>query len=128
MINSVTSTTSDITEKSVSGDGQDWHFYRSHIFFCQNQRPDGHPRGCCEAKGATKLRNYMKVRVKELGLPQTRVNTAGCLDRCELGPVMVIYPEGTWYRYETQDDIEEILQSHLIDGRIVDRLRIGPRE
>ncbi|WP_339780464.1 (2Fe-2S) ferredoxin domain-containing protein [uncultured Thalassospira sp.] len=102
------------------------HFYQSHIFVCQNERPEGHPRGCCQAAGATRLRNYMKVRVKELGLPETRVNTAGCLDRCELGPVMVIYPQGTWYRYENQDDIEEILQTHLIEGRVVDRLQLQP--
>ncbi|WP_349595064.1 hypothetical protein [Thalassospira sp. NFXS8] len=68
----------------------------------------------------------MKVRVKELGLPETRVNTAGCLDRCELGPVMVIYPQGTWYHYENQDDIEEILQTHLIEGRVVERLQLQP--
>ncbi|WP_309471276.1 hypothetical protein [Thalassospira profundimaris] len=72
------------------------------------------------------MRNYMKVRVKELGLPATRINTAGCLDRCELGPVMVIYPQGTWYRYESQDDIEEILQTHLIEGKIVERLQLQP--
>ena len=68
----------------------------------------------------------MKVRAKELGLPMTRINTAGCLDRCELGPVMVVYPEGTWYRYETTEDIEAILTGHLIGGQVVERLRISP--
>ncbi|KEO57695.1 hypothetical protein SMB34_03010 [Thalassospira permensis NBRC 106175] len=68
----------------------------------------------------------MKVRAKELGLPMTRINTAGCLDRCELGPVMVIYPEGTWYRYETIEDIDTILNDHLVGGKVVERLRLSP--
>lgn len=100
-------------------------FYNTHVFCCTNQRPDGHTRGCCHSKQATKLRNYMKARVKELGLPETRVNVAGCLDRCELGPVMVVYPEGIWYRYTTTDDIDEIIQSHLIDGQPVTRLQLA---
>lgn len=99
-------------------------FYRAHIFLCTNVRPPGHPRGCCAEKGAEKLRDYMKARAKELGLPQTRINTAGCLDRCELGPTMVIYPEGVWYTYRNRDDIDEILQRHLIGGQVVDRLRL----
>src|SRR3546814_14163651 len=69
-------------------------FYAAHVFVCTNERPPGHPRGCCKDKDAEKLRNYMKVRTKELGLGGVRINTAGCLDRCELGPPMVIYPEG----------------------------------
>ena len=68
----------------------------------------------------------MKARAKELGVPGTRINTAGCLDRCELGPVMVIYPEGIWYGYRTREDIDEILESHLIGGRPVARLRLHP--
>src|SRR6185437_15230089 len=74
-------------------------YYSSHIFCCTNTRPPGHPKGCCSVKGSEKLRNYMKVRAKELGLADVRVNAAGCLDRCELGPTMVIYPEGVWYTY-----------------------------
>ena len=103
-------------------------YYQAHVFVCQNERPAGHERGCCNSKGATRLRNYMKVRAKELGLPQTRINTAGCLDRCELGPVMVVYPEGTWYRYETMEDIEAILNDHLIGGQVVERLRLTPEQ
>jgi (2Fe-2S) ferredoxin len=102
------------------------HFYQAHVFVCQNERPVGHERGCCNTKGATKLRNYMKIRAKELGLPMTRINTAGCLDRCELGPVMVIYPEGTWYRYETMEDVDAILNDHLVGGKVVERLRLSP--
>jgi (2Fe-2S) ferredoxin len=97
-------------------------FYRAHVFCCTNVRPDGHPRGCCASRGSEKLRNYMKVRAKELGLEETRINTAGCLDRCEFGPVMVIYPEGIWYTYRTREDIDQILTTHLVGGGRVDRL------
>lgn len=96
--------------------------YKAHIFCCTNERPAGHERGCCKEKGAEKLRNYMKARVKELGINAVRVNAAGCLDRCEDGPTMVIYPEGVWYTYKTQADIEEIIARHLQAGKKVERL------
>lgn len=101
-------------------------YYRRHVFCCTNERPAGHPRGCCLAKGSLRLRNYMKARAKELGLDDVRVNTAGCLDRCELGPTMVIYPEGVWYSVKTREDVEEVLQSHVIEGRRVQRLLLEP--
>jgi (2Fe-2S) ferredoxin len=99
-------------------------FYQSHIFCCTNQRAPGHKRGCCAEKGAEKLRNYMKSRAKELGLKDVRVNGAGCLDRCELGPCIVIYPEGVWYRPTTEADIDEILTVHVQQGGRVERLQI----
>jgi (2Fe-2S) ferredoxin len=101
-------------------------FYRAHVFCCTNRRPAGHPRGCCAEKGAEELRDYMKQRAKELGLKQTRINSAGCLDRCELGPTMVIYPEGIWYGYRSKADIDEILQTHLREGGRVQRLMLMP--
>jgi (2Fe-2S) ferredoxin len=101
-------------------------FYRAHVFVCTNVRPPGHKRGCCAEKGAEKLRDYMKVRAKELGLPQTRINAAGCLDRCELGPTLVIYPEGIWYSYHSREDIDEILSEHMVHGRPVERLMLQP--
>jgi (2Fe-2S) ferredoxin len=94
------------------------------VFCCTNERPENHPRGSCAAKGSVKLRNYLKVRAKELGLGDVRINSAGCLDRCEDGPVMVIYPEGVWYTYTSIDDIEAILSEHIQQGRPVERLRI----
>ena len=97
-------------------------YYKTHVFCCTNERPAGHERGCCKEKGSEKLRNYMKARVKELGLEGVRINTAGCLDRCELGPTMVIYPEGTWYTYKTPEDVEEIIETHLQGGGRVQRL------
>lgn len=84
-------------------------YYKTHIFCCTNRRPDGHARGSCAAKNGEALRHYMKEKAKALGLPSTRVNGAGCLDRCEHGPVMVVYPEGRWYRAETESDIDAIL-------------------
>jgi (2Fe-2S) ferredoxin len=97
-------------------------FYRRHVFCCTNERPEGHPRGCCKGKGSDRLRNYMKARAKELGLTDVRINAAGCLDRCELGPSMVIYPEGVWYTVRTPEDVDEILAVHVIGGGRVPRL------
>lgn len=101
-------------------------FYRRHVFVCTNERPAGHPRGCCKARGSEKLRDYMKARAKELGLADVRINTSGCLDRCELGPTMVIYPEGVWYSPKSTADIDEILQRHVRDGGRVARLMLRP--
>lgn len=101
-------------------------YFSRHVFCCENQRPEGHPRGCCREKDATRLRNYLKARVKELGVSGVRVNSAGCLDRCELGPTMVIYPEGVWYQYRTLEDAEEILQTHILGGGRVARLMLHP--
>ena len=101
-------------------------FYEAHVFCCTNERPAGHPRGCCKAKGSEKLRDYMKARAKEFGLSGVRINTSGCLDRCELGPTVVIYPEGVWYHVETREDVDEVLQRHLIEGGRVERLMLKP--
>lgn len=105
---------------------QDNLYYKAHVFCCTNERPAGHALGCCKEKGSEKLRNYMKSRVKELGLEGVRVNLSGCLDRCALGPVMVIYPEGIWYTYNTEVDVEEIIERHLKKGERVERLLLTP--
>ena len=100
-------------------------YYRYHVFFCTNQREDG--SDCCQRFDARALRDYAKQRSKELGLAGeggVRINTAGCLDRCAEGPVMVVYPEATWYTYLDRADIDEIIDEHLVHGRIVERLRI----
>jgi (2Fe-2S) ferredoxin len=91
-------------------------YFRAHVFICCNRRPDGHKRGSCAAKGSEDLRDYMKVRAKELGLQGIRVNQASCLDRCEFGPTMVIYPEGIWYSPKTRADVDAILETHLVTG------------
>jgi (2Fe-2S) ferredoxin len=102
-------------------------YYERHVFFCCNQRAADDPRGCCEAKGASALRDYAKKRVKELGLAgegRTRVNQAGCLDRCEEGPCMVVYPDAVWYTYVDRADVDEIIDEHIRHGRVVERLRM----
>ncbi|HUT50816.1 MAG TPA: (2Fe-2S) ferredoxin domain-containing protein [Alphaproteobacteria bacterium] len=104
------------------------YFFAAHVFCCTNTREDGHPRGCCSAKDSVALRDYMKSQVKARRVPNVRVNAAGCLDRCELGPTMVIYPEGVWYSYASEADLDEIIQTHLIDGGRVRRLLLNPRD
>ena len=101
-------------------------YYRAHVFCCTNERQPGHRRGCCKSRGAEPLRDYMKARAKELGIAGVQVNSSGCLDRCELGPTMVIYPEGIWYTYHTREDVDEILHTHLLGGGRVDRLMLDP--
>jgi len=99
--------------------------FSHHVFFCCKQRKNG--SACCEDHGASELRAYAKDRVKQLGLSgegKTRINQAGCLDRCELGPVLVVYPEGVWYTYVDRSDIDEIIEQHLQQGRVVERLRV----
>ena len=99
--------------------------YDKHIFFCLNRRDDG--RACCAEHRAEALQAYAKDRVKALGLNgpgKVRVNKAGCLDRCELGPVAVVYPEGVWYTFVDEKDIDEIVESHLRDGKVVERLKV----
>ncbi|WP_029012504.1 (2Fe-2S) ferredoxin domain-containing protein [Niveispirillum irakense] len=104
-------------------------YYRAHVFCCTNEREPGHPRGCCKERGADELRDYMKKKATGLGLgKQVRVNNAGCLDRCELGPCLVIYPEGVWYSFTDKADIDEILQTHLIEGKRVERLMLQPTD
>ena len=91
-------------------------FFDFHVFVCTNRRPDGHARGSCAARGSERLRDYMKARAKELGLQRARINTAGCLDRCEVGPCLVVYPEGVWYRVDTPEDVDAVLAAHRHPG------------
>ena len=103
-------------------------YYEAHVFVCCNRRPDGHRRGSCAEKGSEGLRDYMKARAKELGLSGVRINMAGCLDRCEFGPTVVVYPEGVWYKIETKDDVDEVLAAHLVAGGRVPRLMLTERD
>jgi (2Fe-2S) ferredoxin len=103
----------------------DTPYYERHVFLCTNQREGG--RGCCSQLGAGDALARCKERVKALGLSgsgQTRVNSSGCLDRCEMGPTLVVYPEGTWYSYVSLEDIDDIVDQHLVRGEVVERLRI----
>lgn len=101
-------------------------YYGAHVFVCTNKRVPGHERGCCADKGSERLRAYMKKRAKELGLENVRINASGCLDRCELGPCVVIYPEGVWYAPKTEGDCDEILTAHLKAGARIERLMLRP--
>ena len=95
-----------------------------HIFICTNERASGHPRGCCKEKGSEDLVKLFKEELKKRGLSQdVRAQRAGCLDTCEEGPSVVIYPENVWYSRVKSEDIAEIVESHLIHGKPVERLR-----
>jgi len=99
--------------------------FKYHVFFCTNQREDG--AKCCGASGGQAMRDYLKKKVKKLNLNgpgKCRINSAGCMDRCSEGPLLVVYPQGIWYTYVDEADIDEILREHLQNDRIVDRLKI----
>jgi (2Fe-2S) ferredoxin len=103
----------------------DTSHYKYHVFFCTNQREDG--AKCCGASGGQAMRDYLKKKVKRLNLngpAKCRINSAGCMDRCNEGPLLVVYPEAVWYTYVDEHDIDEILREHLQHGRIVERLKI----
>lgn len=101
-------------------------YFDKHVFFCTNQREDC--EDCCARHNAQQARDYVKNKVKELGISNRnnsiRINSAGCLDRCDEGPVVVVYPEGVWYTFIDESDLDEIIEEHLKNGRVVDRLKI----
>lgn len=100
-------------------------YFKHHVFFCCNQRAPGET--CCAANGAVELQTYAKDRIAALGLKgkgKVRINKAGCLDRCDEGPVLVVYPDNIWYTFIDKADIDEIINEHLQHGRIVERLKI----
>ncbi|MBM3350223.1 MAG: (2Fe-2S) ferredoxin domain-containing protein [Betaproteobacteria bacterium] len=97
--------------------------FQYHVFFCLNQRDDG--TTCCMDKCAETAFDHMKTQVKKIGLNgrgKVRVNRAGCFDRCGEGPLLVIYPQAVWYTFVDNEDIDEIIESHLVNGKVVDRL------
>jgi (2Fe-2S) ferredoxin len=102
-------------------------YYKHHIFFCLNQRAAG--EACCADHGPQAAFDRCKAKVRELGLAGpggVRVNKAGCLDRCAGGPVAVVYPDETWYTFVDEQDIDEIVESHLKHGQPVQRLLLPP--
>lgn len=102
-------------------------YFQRHIFFCLNERKNG--EACCAQHGAQTAFDRCKQQVKAAGLAgpgKVRVNKSGCLDRCSAGPVAVVYPDAVWYTYVDQDDIDEIVESHLKNGQIVERLLTPP--
>ena len=102
-------------------------YYQRHIFFCLNERSNG--EACCAMHNAQAAFDRCKAQVKTAGLAApgaVRVNKAGCLDRCAAGPVAVVYPEAVWYTYVDLSDIDEIVESHLKNGQVVQRLLLPP--
>jgi len=100
------------------------HYHR-HVFFCCNQREPGET--CCNNHDSSEMRVYAKEKIKALSLSgkgKIRINSAGCMDRCDEGPVLVVYPDGVWYTYVDKHDIDEIIEEHLLHGRVVTRLKI----
>ena len=94
-----------------------------HVFVCINERPADHPRGSCKARGGVEVRDRLKSELTRRGLSKMiRANNAGCLDQCELGVTLVVYPEQVWYGHVTPDDVTEIIEKHLIGGEVVTRL------
>lgn len=100
--------------------------FEKHIFVCGNQRPAGHPRGCCDPTAEAKLQKLFKQKLAQRGLKgRVRANQSGCLDQCEHGPNLVVYPEAVWYGHVTEADVDEIIESHIVGGKPVERLRIA---
>ncbi|MGA7398599.1 MAG: (2Fe-2S) ferredoxin domain-containing protein [Candidatus Sulfotelmatobacter sp.] len=100
--------------------------FEKHIFICGNQRPAGSPRGCCDPSGQAKLQKLFKQKLAERGLKgRVRANQSGCLDQCEHGPNVVVYPEAVWYGHVTETDVDEIVESHIIGGKPVQRLMLA---
>jgi (2Fe-2S) ferredoxin len=100
-------------------------YFERHVFFCLNERTA--PEACCASHGAAAMQAYAKDRIKKLGLNgagKVRINKAGCLDRCDEGPCLVVYPDAVWYTFVDQHDIDEIVDSHLVGGKVVERLRL----
>ena len=103
--------------------------FDKHIFVCENKRPEGHSRGCCCDKGSLILRQEFKSKLKSLNLSASvRANGAGCLDACEYGAAVVVYPEQVWYGNVTIDDVDEIISEHIINNRYVERLKIKDKK
>ena len=100
--------------------------FERHVFICTNQREPGSARGCCSPDGKGELQKLFKQAIAAAGLKATvRANKAGCLDQCEHGPTVVVYPEAVWYGFVRPEDVAEIVQEHVKDGHPVERLRLA---
>ena len=100
-----------------------------HVFVCENERAPSNPKGCCSRKGAAEVRDRLKRLAYEAGMKgRIRINSAGCLDQCAAGVTIVIYPEAVWYGNVTVEDVDELFREHVLGGRPVERLRLGPRQ
>jgi (2Fe-2S) ferredoxin len=99
--------------------------FQRHVFLCTNAREPGSARPSCAHRGSPDLHRLFKEKIKDAGLKATvRANTAGCLDQCEHGPTVVIYPEAVWYGFVAPEDVDEIVSKHLVEGTPVARLQL----
>ena len=96
--------------------------FEQHLFICTNQRPADHPRGSCTPDGNDHLQKAFKKALAERGVKRVRANKSGCLDQCEKGPSVVVYPDTVWYGKVTEADVNEIVEQHIIGGKPVERL------
>jgi len=113
------------SDKSEKSDNILPLYYQKHVFVCTNLKKSG--KKCCEMGGGSEMAAYLKKELKNIdayGEGKIRVSKAGCLGRCDLGPLLVIYPEGVWYHYDNQEDIDKILQQYLLGGKEVVSLKI----
>lgn len=102
---------------------QEMPSFQRHVFVCINERSADHPKGCCKARGGVEVRDALKKELSARGISKiVRANNAGCLDQCEHGVTVVVYPEQVWYGHVTVDDIGELVDRHIVGGEIVDRL------
>ena len=100
--------------------------FEKHLFICCNRRDPGHPRGCCDPNAQAQLQFQFKQKLALRGLKKrVRANMSGCLDQCEHGPTVVVYPDAVWYGRVTSADVDEIIESHVVNGRPVERLLIA---
>ena len=102
--------------------------FERHVFVCTNRRPDGSPKGCCATKGGDEVRLALKKELDAQGVQGVRANASGCLDACERGVAVVVYPDNVWYQGVTVGDVKELVSSHLVGGAPVERLRMAPFE
>ncbi len=99
--------------------------FERHVFVCTNTREPGHPRGCCSAKQSGVIREMLKAEIEKRGLKRRiRINQSGCLDQCEHGVTIVVYPEAVWYGFVRVEDVPDLVEQHLVGGRPVERLRL----
>ena len=98
--------------------------FKRHVFVCLNERDASDPKGCCKHRGSDEVFKVLKAGAAKAGLAGVRINRAGCLDHCEHGPTVVVYPEAVWYRVPSVESAQEILREHVIGGRVVEHLLI----
>lgn len=98
--------------------------YRRHVFVCLNERDPADPKGCCKHRGSEEIFKVLKAGAAKAGLKDVRINRSGCMEHCAFGPTVVIYPEAVWYRIQSIEDAKEVLSSHILGGKVVERLLI----